>query len=176
MLRHQLTPAARSPYQNDCAAIHNCEPIQGQHCTEERKQDEYRHNDLPRTHDIDHASAKRDWKRCLRCPRGREGIPERPRCLRSYDQKTTAENKCRQWKMPLRASIVVASVRTTRHPERPQAFCQGDFRRQRHFRQENSNTGNRQGSKRGDKSHGPAPIAQPANDGPIGWCPMPWRL
>src|SRR3979411_791977 len=56
LLRHQLTPAARSPYQKDGLTDPEVRAKPRQHCTEERKQDEYRHNDLPRTHDIDHAS------------------------------------------------------------------------------------------------------------------------
>src|SRR6266567_3929033 len=58
LLRHRLTPAARSPYQDNWRRDPQLRANPGQHCTEDRKQDEYRHNDLPRSHDIDYASAK----------------------------------------------------------------------------------------------------------------------
>src|SRR5438270_3594253 len=73
---------------------------------------------------------------------------------------------------PTERHAEVGACRIEPHQYRRDGWSQGNeaiFRRQRHFRQENSNTGNRQGSKRGDKSHGPAPIAQPANDG-ADWC------
>lgn len=57
-MRHQLAPAARSPYQDNWRCDPQLRADPGQHRTEDRKQDEYRDDHLPRTHDIDHASAK----------------------------------------------------------------------------------------------------------------------